>query len=98
MGYDWPGNVRELEITIERAVVLARSTVLGPGDVVMRSARAASAGPLPSTRLHQNVEWVERESVRLALERSRGVKKDAAESLGISQRALSYYLAKYRIE
>jgi two-component system, NtrC family, response regulator AtoC len=96
--YDWPGNVRELENTIERAVVLARSTVLGPGDVVMRSARTTSAGPLPSTRLHQNVEWVERESVRVALERSRGVKKDAAESLGISQRALSYYLAKYRIE
>jgi two-component system, NtrC family, response regulator AtoC len=98
VGYDWPGNVRELENTIERAVVLARSTVLGPGDVVMRSARAAPGGSLPSTRLHQNVEWVERESVRLALERSRGVKKDAAESLGISQRALSYYLAKYRIE
>ena len=27
-----------------------------------------------------------------------GVKKDAAELMGISQRALSYYLAKYRIE
>jgi hypothetical protein len=26
------------------------------------------------------------------------VKKDAAESMGISQRALSYYLAKHRIE
>jgi transcriptional regulator with PAS, ATPase and Fis domain len=43
------------------------------------------------------VEWVERESIRLALARSGGVKKDAAEELGISQRALSYYLAKYRI-
>ena len=27
-----------------------------------------------------------------------GVKKDAAELMGISQRALSYYLAKYRID
>jgi predicted transcriptional regulator len=26
------------------------------------------------------------------------VKKDAAEAMGISQRALSYYLAKYRID
>jgi predicted transcriptional regulator len=26
------------------------------------------------------------------------VKKDAAELMGISQRALSYYLAKHRIE
>jgi two-component system, NtrC family, response regulator AtoC len=98
VSYDWPGNVRELENTIERAVVLAGSSVIGAGDVVMRSVRSAVAGPLPSTRLHQNVEWVERESVRIALERSRGVKKDAAELLGISQRALSYYLSKYRIE
>jgi predicted transcriptional regulator len=36
--------------------------------------------------------------VRRALEHAAGVKKDAAERLGISQRALSYYLAKYRIE
>src|SRR5215469_8370478 len=31
--YTWPGNVRELENVIERAVVLARSDVLGEGDL-----------------------------------------------------------------
>jgi len=41
---------------------------------------------------------VESETVRRALEASRGVKKDAAELMGISQRALSYYLAKYKID
>ena len=41
------------------------------------------------------MEWAERESVRRALRQAGGVKKDAAELLGISQRALSYYLAKY---
>ena len=64
----------------------------------MLGAREVAEGPLPSERLHANVEWAERESVRRALERASGVKKDAAERLGISQRALSYYLAKYRIE
>ena len=49
-------------------------------------------------RLHENVEWAEQESVRRALRQAGGVKKDAAELLGISQRALSYYLAKYKIE
>ena len=44
------------------------------------------------------MEWAEKESVRRALVRASGVKKDAADLLGISQRALSYYLAKYRIE
>jgi transcriptional regulator with GAF, ATPase, and Fis domain len=56
------------------------------------------AGGLPSSRLHQNVEWAEQESVRRALRQAGGVKKDAAEILGISQRALSYYLGKYPIE
>jgi len=36
--------------------------------------------------------------VRRALETTAGVKKDAAELMGISQRALSYYLAKHRID
>jgi predicted transcriptional regulator len=32
------------------------------------------------------------------MEHARGVKKDAAEAMGISQRAMSYYLAKYRLD
>ncbi len=95
--YDWPGNVRELENTIERAVVLAtgrrltRETVWLMGAV----APAASAG-LPSRGLHDNREWAERETIKRALERAGGVKKDAAELMGISQRALSHYLLKHR--
>ena len=59
---------------------------------------AAPAAGLPSTRLHQNIEWVERETIRRALDQAGGIKKDAAELMGISQRALSHYLAKYRID
>jgi hypothetical protein len=36
--------------------------------------------------------------MKRALESARGLKKDAAEAMGISQRALSYYLAKHRVE
>ena len=96
--YQWPGNVRELENTIERAVVLASGRVLDAASVSMVEPPVAVAGGLPSARLHENVEWAERESVRRALQQANGVKKDAAESLGISQRAMSYYLSKYRIE
>ena len=96
--YDWPGNVRELENTIERAVVLATTPVLTPATISLLGATSAPAPGLPSMRLHQNLEWVERETIRRALEQSGGVKKDAAELMGISQRALSYYLAKYRID
>jgi DNA-binding NtrC family response regulator len=93
--YDWPGNVRELENTIERAVVLCTGPVISPREVFFLEAAGAPAAGLPSLKLHSNIEWAERESVRLALQRAQGVKKDAAGLLGISQRALSYYLSKY---
>jgi DNA-binding NtrC family response regulator len=96
--YDWPGNVRELENTIERAVVLATTPVLTPATISLLGATSTPPPGLPSLRLHQNLEWVERETIRRALEQAVGIKKDAAELMGISQRALSYYLAKYRID
>jgi DNA-binding NtrC family response regulator len=97
--YHWPGNVRELENTIERAVVLATGSVVDAGALsILEPPTAAAGGGLPSQRLHENVEWAEKESVRRALQQASGIKKDAAESLGISQRALSYYLSKYRID
>jgi DNA-binding NtrC family response regulator len=96
--YDWPGNVRELENTIERAVVLSVGPVISARAVSVVGAAAPQSSGLPSLRLRQNIEWVERETIRRALESARGVKKDAAELMGISQRALSYYLNKYRID
>ena len=97
--YEWPGNVRELENTIERAVVLSIEPLLTSRTVWLMSATATpAAAAVPSLKLHQNLEWAERETMRRALEQARGVKKDAAELMGISQRALSHYLAKYRLD
>ncbi len=96
--YAWPGNVRELENTIERAVVLTLATVITADSISPLSVGTTRAAGLPTLQLRQNIEWVEKETIRLALESSKGVKKDAAELMGISQRALSYYLAKYRID
>jgi DNA-binding NtrC family response regulator len=95
---DWPGNVRELENTVERAVVLAPTSVISADVVRILGAATATPTGLPSLNLRQNLEWAERETVRRALDASGGVKKDAAEVMGISQRALSYYLAKHRVE
>ena len=95
---DWPGNVRELENTVERAVVLSQTTTIGPNVVRVLGVSSAPASGLPSLNLRRNLEWAEKETVRRALESAGGVKKDAAQAMGISQRALSYYLAKYRVE
>ena len=95
---DWPGNVRELENTVERAVVLTPGPAVSLDSVrILAPASSAPAG-LPSLNLRQNIDWVERETVRRALDAAAGVKKDAAETMGISQRALSYYLAKHRVD
>ena len=95
---DWPGNVRELENTVERAVVLAPGAMIGADVVRLLGVAPAVTPGLPSSSLRQNLDWTERETVRRALQAANGVKKDAAEAMGISQRALSYYLAKPRIE
>ena len=96
MSHDWPGNVRELESTIERAVVLS-GPVIDAAAISLLGAPSPSGG-LPSLKLHQNLDWAEKESIRRALLSARGVKKDAAALLGISQRALSHYLAKHDVD
>jgi len=93
--YHWPGNVRELENTIERAVVLTTGHLITRDVVTVEATTMSIQAPgALSLKLHPNVEWIERETIRRALERST-VKRQAARLLGISPRALSYYLAKY---
>jgi transcriptional regulator with GAF, ATPase, and Fis domain len=91
--YHWPGNVRELENTIERAVVLTTGAVITREAVsVEGDLRVPTA--VPSLKLRENVEWAECATIRRALEISTA-KQQAARLMGISPRALSYYLAKY---
>jgi transcriptional regulator with GAF, ATPase, and Fis domain len=92
--YHWPGNVRELENAIERAVVLAAGSTITRDALMMDAVRSAWPAGVPSLKLRHNVEWIECETIRRALELSTA-KTEAARLMGISPRALSYYLAKY---
>ena len=92
--YRWPGNVRELENTIERAVVLSTSSTIRRELVTMDVGVYMPTDGVPSLKLRQNVEWIERETIRRALEMV-PLKQQAARLMGISPRALSHYLAKY---
>jgi transcriptional regulator with GAF, ATPase, and Fis domain len=93
-GHDWPGNVRQLENTIERAVVLATGSTITREAVTVESPVSLRTAVVPSLKLRQNVEWIECETIRRALEVSTA-KCQAARLMGISPRALSHYLAKY---
>jgi transcriptional regulator with GAF, ATPase, and Fis domain len=92
--YEWPGNVRELENTIERAVVLTGDRVLTAEAVTIEPPVTSREAGVPSLSLRKNVEWIERETIRRAL-RASTKKGQAARLMGISPRALSYYLTKY---
>ena len=90
----WPGNIRELENTIERAVVLSTGSTITRDTVTVEAGTRVRTAGVPSLILRRNVEWIECETIRRALELST-VKRQAAKLMGISPRALSHYLAKY---
>jgi two-component system response regulator PilR (NtrC family) len=111
--YAWPGNVRELENAMERAVALERTPAILPDSLpepvraaagtpaVAAAATAAAAEDLTLTGgfdLEQHVQGIEREYIMEALRRSNGVKKNAAELLGLSFRQFRYLLKKYNIQ
>ena len=80
--YPWPGNVRELQHTIERAVVLSHNERLAPEDFPLYPAPAKA---VPETL---NLQELERQAVRRALQLSEGHLNQAAEMLGITRYAL----------
>jgi DNA-binding NtrC family response regulator len=92
--HPWPGNVRELENALEAALVFCSGDVIEPDDLQLETPPAnspATAGT--SLSLEDN----ERETIIRALEAAGGVKKDAADRMGISRRAIHYKIKKYGI-
>jgi DNA-binding NtrC family response regulator len=90
------GKYTRTENTVERAVALTPGDTITVNAIAIESSvRRDEAQPLPSTRLHDNLQWMECQSIRQALHMSTA-KQLAAMLLGISPRALSYYLAKHR--
>ena len=93
------GNVRELENIIERGVTLARgSTVeredLGDSHPAKQPAALAEI-PEGNFDLDDYLTQVERELLFRALDQASGVRKKAAELLGMSFRQFRYRLAKH---
>jgi len=90
LNYAWPGNVRELENTIERAVILAKTTQIEPEDLEMHDTKMILENSL-------NLKEVEKQIVLKTLEEFSGNRTHAAKALGVSRRWLQYQLKKWGV-
>ena len=103
LSYDFAGNVRELENIIERSITLETSPNITDRHIRSYLNERMMSKSMPPTLeipeegidLNKVVEDLEKAFILKALEHSEGVKKKAAELLGMNFRAMRYKLAKY---
>jgi two-component system response regulator PilR (NtrC family) len=107
--YEWPGNVRELENTMERAVALETTPEITLRVLPDRIAGYANAGagvgngnadgafPAEGVDFEKEVADAERRYLQGALEKSHGVRTQAADLLKISYRSFRHYAKKHNL-
>lgn len=88
----WPGNIRELKHTLQGALVFCADGTITADDLQIDPVPMDSPAATGSSL---SLEDNERETIRRALEKTGGVKKEAADILGISRRAIHYKIKKY---
>jgi len=107
--YDWPGNVRELENTMERAVALETSPEITlrvlPDRIAGYSGGGSVAGangvgavfPTEGLDFEKEIAEAERRYLQGALEKTHGVRTQAADLLKISYRSFRHYAKKHNL-
>jgi DNA-binding NtrC family response regulator len=100
--YGWPGNVRELKNVIERAIILGNEDTLMlehlPLEIVAKSSSHQSGPPLAAFRLPPegiDIEEVERELIRQALDCTEWNQSKAAKKLSLGIDAFRYRMKKF---
>ena len=97
LNHAWPGNVRELRHTIERAIVMSSSDVIGVDDMRIESMSSQTELKNDSPDVPLKLEELERLAISKAVERANGNLSQAAEMLGITRYALYRKLEKLKL-
>ncbi|MCB0354308.1 MAG: sigma 54-interacting transcriptional regulator [Bdellovibrionales bacterium] len=107
MRYSYPGNVRELENILERAVVLSGEAILPEHlpESVLKEPAPRENRPGETLILETDIDFpvnlddllntIEKHYLVSALSQSDGIKKKAAELLGMNFRSFRYRLQKF---
>ena len=96
MAYDWPGNIRQLENLIERALALSPGrSQIDTSDLpaeLHKDEALTSYPAAPTTEesidLNDKLQYIERELIRSALQRTNGNKRRAAQILNVKPTTL----------
>lgn len=90
--YLWPGNIRELRNRIEKAVALARTSFITPGDLFPENSWGAREVSTTSCKsiatLSEARDDAERRQIEMALKETGGHMIEAARILGVSRTTL----------
>src|SRR5690606_18101043 len=96
LGYHYPGNVRELQYSIERAVIMAETTMLTSDDIIFSPLENPQTQTSTKTEQHNLLE-LEKNTILKVIEKHNGNISKAAKELGITRTALYRRLSKYNI-
>ncbi len=86
--YPWPGNVRELEHAVERAVILARGSLIDLADLPPAVSQAEPAPRVVPIPIGMPLDEVEQRLIEETLRLTKGNKELAAKLLGIASRTI----------
>lgn len=96
--YSWPGNVRELENCVERAVILARESLIQEKDLPLSLQRNEQKPPSQANDLASlSLDDVERMAIEQTLQATNDNKSECARRLGITRATLHSKLKKYAL-
>ena len=89
-GYSWPGNIRELKHAIERAVIMSDSCTILPEDILLAEKRQS-----PLLIRKPTLDFVEKETIKAALQNNLGNISHTAKELSITRQTLYAKIYKY---
>lgn len=93
--YDWPGNIRELENLVERIAVIKYEGEVTPKDISFLNIKQWKEFSLEIPDEGISLEEVEKNILKLALEKNKGNQTQAAKFLKIPRHILIYRMKKF---